>query len=90
MYSIGSICWVPNGYGYPPGMGMGRALYPWVRVHVEFCTHQLYGYVYCIALPCPYPAHCHPYWLASVCGYSLGLLHDPIVDPYSLINMIHT
>jgi hypothetical protein len=30
---------VPNGYGYPPGMGMGKVLYPWVRVWVEVCTH---------------------------------------------------
>jgi hypothetical protein len=55
VYSICSTRWVPNGYGYPSGMSMGRALYPWVCV--EFYTHQLYGYRYCIALP----SHCHPY-----------------------------
>jgi hypothetical protein len=47
---------VPNGYGYPPGMGMGKVLYPWVRVWVEVYTHWLYGYGYGIALPCPLPS----------------------------------
>jgi hypothetical protein len=46
-------------------MGMGKASYPWVRVWVEFCTHLLYGYGYDIALPCPYPAYCRPYWCQS-------------------------
>ena len=46
-----STRWVPNGYGYPPGMGTGKVLYPRVRIWVEFCTHWLHGYGYGIGLP---------------------------------------
>jgi hypothetical protein len=41
-------------------MGAGKVSYPWVRVWVELCSHQLYGYGYGIALPRPYPTHFHP------------------------------
>jgi hypothetical protein len=54
--SIWSTCWVPNGYGYLPGMGMGKDSHPWVRVWVKLCTHRLYRYGYGIALPCPLPS----------------------------------
>jgi hypothetical protein len=62
--NIWSTRWVPNGYGCPLGMGTGEVSYPWARVRVEFCTHQLYEYGYGITLPCPYPTHCHPCSLA--------------------------
>jgi hypothetical protein len=46
----------PYGYGYPPDMGMGKFLYPWVRVWAEVYTHWLYQYGYGISLPCPLPS----------------------------------
>ena len=38
---IWSTRWVPNGYGYPPGMGTGKTTRVWVWV--EFFTHDNTG-----------------------------------------------